>query len=130
MPAANRTVYRDIDYQFSANPMTGDVSVKTNEQAIRQQVLTTIGTQTFERPFNPSFGSNIRQYLFEPIHAITAELIRSEIYQVVTTHVPQARIQKVTIVPNAAQNRYDITVELQPKNLQVFTIDTLLERIR
>ena len=57
--------YKDIDLCFRRNPVTGDIAVKENENAIKQALKNLMLTRPGERPFSPNVGSTIQDLLFE-----------------------------------------------------------------
>ena len=61
----------DIDLDFTRNPITGDVSIKTDGQAVLRSIKNIVNTMFGEKKFDPTFGGNIRQLLFEPIGPTT-----------------------------------------------------------
>ena len=48
-----------------AHPITGDVTTKTDSDAVKRAVKNIVLTNYYERPFKPSLGGNIRGLLFE-----------------------------------------------------------------
>jgi phage baseplate assembly protein W len=58
-------VYADLDLFFRPHPVTGDISLKYDTDAIKRAVRNIVTTNFFERPFKPGFGTNIRNMLFE-----------------------------------------------------------------
>jgi hypothetical protein len=123
--------FRDLDLNFTNHPIRKDVNSFSNEYAIINSVKNLIFTQHYERPFQPSLGSNLRRMLFEPIDAITAAQIEREITEVVRNFEPRADISKVIARPSPDQNRYDVQVEFfLINNPNPVTINFFLERIR
>ena len=62
----------DLDLAFMAKPgslvdgvMKGDVYKKKDTAAVMQSVRRIVLTNFYEKPFNPTFGSNVRSMLFE-----------------------------------------------------------------
>lgn len=123
--------FRDLDLNFTNHPIRKDVNSFSNEYAIINSVKNLIFTQHYERPFQPSLGSNLRRMLFEQIDAITAAQIEREITEVVRNFEPRADISKVIARPSPDQNRYDVQVEFfLINNPNPVTINFFLERIR
>jgi hypothetical protein len=58
-------ISRDLDLNFTANPLTGDINVKSNDDAIKQALKTLLLLSLYEKPFNSDLGPNIRGFLFE-----------------------------------------------------------------
>tara|TARA_R100001509_G_scaffold165745_1_gene149560 strand:- start:22 stop:450 length:429 start_codon:yes stop_codon:yes gene_type:complete len=57
--------HSDLDVDLTRNTFTGDASVKNDLNAIRQSVQNILLTRRGERPFDPTFGSEIENFLFE-----------------------------------------------------------------
>jgi len=57
-------VYKDIDLTFAAKP-SGEIFKKTDAAAVKQAVKNLMLTNHFEKPFQPTFGANLRDLLFE-----------------------------------------------------------------
>ena len=57
--------YKDLDIFFTPHPVTGDITVKTDTDAIRRSVRNIVLTNKYERPFKPNFGGSLRDMLFE-----------------------------------------------------------------
>ena len=46
--------YADIDFRFKPHPVTGDVTIKYDSDAITRAVRNIVLTNFYERPFTPS----------------------------------------------------------------------------
>ena len=57
--------YSDLDVDLARNSFTGDASIKKDLHAIRQSVQNILLTRKGEKPFDPSFGSEIDNFMFE-----------------------------------------------------------------
>ena len=75
---SNMARYTDIDLNFTRNPITGDVSVRNDKEAVSGSIRNIILTMQGEKKFNPNFGGNVRKLLFEPIDPITTLKIEDE----------------------------------------------------
>ena len=62
---AVKITYSDIDVDLARNPYTGDLSVKNDLNAIRQAIQNIVMTRKGERPFQPDFGGELDNFLFE-----------------------------------------------------------------
>jgi len=123
--------YSDFDLDFTAHPVTKDVSKKLNENAITQSIRNLLLTAHYERPFKPELGSNLRKFLFEPIDNVTTVLIQDAISQTLRNYEPRIEIQQVIAAPNFEENRYDITLSFFVRNTtEPLTVTFFLERVR
>lgn len=124
-------VYSDLDLNFTKHPITKDVARKMKENAVIASVKNIIFTGFNERPFNPNFGSGVRDLLFEPLDQITA----SNLYKVISTAIenfePRVAVEAIQIIPNEDENGYEITIRFYLLNsLRPITISTFLDRLR
>ena len=61
---ARKRVYSDIDLTF-AKKLDGDVFKKQNAAAVKQSIKNLLMTNYMEKPFQPFFGGNMSDFLFE-----------------------------------------------------------------
>lgn len=105
-----RDVYKDFDLSFTPHPLTGDIGVKADAGAVQQALRSLILTNFYERPFQPTIGSNVTKLLFEPVDPLTAQDLRQAIYEVVANYEPRVDLQDVVIEDNSSRNSYTITL--------------------
>lgn len=123
--------YTDLDLDFMPNPVTGDILKKTDDQAIAASIANILSTAHYEKLFNPSFGCNIKKYLFEPIDDITTNNIREEIRRSITNFETRVQLLDVIVEPNYDQNGYTISIKFFTRNdPSPVTLTFFLERIR
>jgi len=58
-------VFKDINLSFKRHPVTSDLVVLKNEDAIKRSVKNIVFTILGEKPYDPLFGSVINDSLFE-----------------------------------------------------------------
>ena len=125
------TKYSDFNLDFTAHPVTGDITKKLNENAIAQSIRNLLLTSHYERPFKPQLGSNVKKFLFEPIDNITTSLIQDSIFETLRNYEPRITIQEVVATPNYDDQRYDVSITFFVKNsVEPLTINFFLERVR
>ena len=73
---ATQLSYKDINITFKKHPVTDDVVVSKDASAIKQAIVNLLLTNKGERLMNPTYGSDIRSYLFEPMDYGTANQIK------------------------------------------------------
>ena len=56
--------FKDISASFQINPLTNDLIVIKNTNAIARSIRNLIFTQKGERPFEPNLGSGVYGFLF------------------------------------------------------------------
>jgi len=92
--------FKDISLSFTPHPVTKDLTILKNENAIKKSVRNLVQTIPTERFFNSAIGSEVRDSLFEFVDFGTASVIQNQIQ--ITLENFEPRID-------------DVTVEVQPK---------------
>ena len=87
--AITKHLYSDLDLRFNPNPVTGDVSFSYDDQAVIRSVKNLLSTKPYERPWQPTLGSEIDSLLFEPITPLTGNLLQDEILRTITNFEPK-----------------------------------------
>lgn len=124
-------LYSDIDFTFTRKPVTNDVALSYDAQAVIRSVRNLLQTKHYDRPFNPGLGSNMELMLFEPISTLTASSIESEIRNTIKNYEPRVILKDVQVVPSPDDNAYEATLTFFLENATLpTTITLLLERNR
>ena len=124
-------IYSDIDFTFTKKPVTGDIALSYDTQAVIRSIRNLLLTRNYERPFNPDLGSTLDSLLFEMISPLTAATIEREIQTMVDNYEPRARIDTVTATPLTDQNAYNVSLSFYIENATLpTTVTLLLERNR
>jgi predicted component of type VI protein secretion system len=129
--SSTNRIFRDLDLAFGANPVTGDVNKKYDDNAVKQSIKNLILMRPYESPFHPEVSSQVNNLLFELPTPITAELIKTSIIQVITKFEPRVQQFEVSVTDMTDQNAYSITVQFMIKgSITSTTVNTLLYRSR
>jgi phage baseplate assembly protein W len=108
---ASYEVYSDFTHTFLPHPNTGQVTRRTNIDAVKMAIRNLVLTNKYERLRNPTFGGNIRRYLFEPFIAGTAPEIESNIKSLIETYEPRAKVISVKAIPQEDQNAMIVNIQ-------------------
>ena len=76
MATRNTRQYSDFNLLFSSHPVTGDVTRKNDEEAVKASLRNLISTRHYERPFHPEIGCQIHGLLFENFNPVTAQVMK------------------------------------------------------
>ena len=87
--------FKDISLSFTPHPITKDLPVLRNENAIKKSVRNLIQTIPTERFFNSVLGSEVRDSLFEFVDFGTASVIENQI--LITLENFEPRIDNVDV---------------------------------
>jgi phage baseplate assembly protein W len=123
--------YTDLDLDFIANPITGDVSKKTGPDAVARSIRNLVMTNYYDRPFRSQIGSNAVKMLFENIGPLTSINLEQAISDVVTNFEPRAKLIGVKVKADPDQNGYSAKIAFYVKNRpEPFQTTLFLARIR
>lgn len=130
MATITRT-YSDIDLTFSRQPISGDISLVYDDRAVINSVKNLLLTGFYERPFQPSLGSNLNTMLFENMDPLMESTIVTEIKNVLTNFEPRVRLQSIEVLAYPERNGYQATIEFFiGNNTQISQVSLFLERNR
>ena len=104
--------FTDLDLKFTSNPVTKDVSLKTDSDAIRRAVKNLVLTDNFERPFKPGIGANIRSLLFELQGEDLMEEVADRVQKLLRNFEPRVEDIQVTANENALDSN-DLNTKLK-----------------
>ena len=125
-------VYKDLNLNFTRNPVTGDVATVTDVNAVKRSIRNLLLTNHYERPFHPEIGSDIPALLFENFGPITGNQLSRNIEEMILNFEPRARVETVECFPVPDSNRYDVRVYFYVENLpaELIEFQTILESVR
>lgn len=112
--------YSDLDLNFKPHPLTGDISPKTDVEAVRRAIRMALFLDKFDIPFDRSKKSSLSNFIFEQNTHITEVSLRKSIEWVFKNLEPRANLEKIDIVYDSTNMGYDITVwyTIRSLNLQ------------
>lgn len=103
--------FKDLSFNFSKNPITNDVVILKNEEAIKQSVKNLVLTKIGERPFNPYLGTDTTSYLFELSSAVSANSLIEAIEKVLLENEPRIRLVNISVDVEEDRNDYEVYIE-------------------
>ena len=123
--------FSDLDLNFTAHPVTGDVARLYDENAIKRSVRNLLQTNNFERPFHSEIGSQIRALLFEPASPVLNTMLKRVITDTITTFEPRVVVNSVTVSSNQDNNSLNVTLVFTIVNtVNPVTMNVVLQRTR
>jgi phage baseplate assembly protein W len=126
-----KTVFTDIDLNFDKNPISGDISIKKDDYAIKQALHTLVLTKFYEKPFHPEFGSHVNDILFEPVNFITKERVKDSIINTIENWEYRIKIISVDVNIQEDENSFSVSITYKLNNTSTQTqIDFILYRSR
>lgn len=102
--------FKDISLSFDPHPITKDLPILKNENAIRRAVRNIVETIPTERFFNSLLGSDVRRSLFEFVDFGTASVIQDQIQIAVENFEERVENIIVQVDPIFDENSFNVTV--------------------
>ena len=104
--------YINIDFPFKNSPKGFFLNLNSDEQrAIKADLMHLLLTRKGQRLYNPDFGTNLLQYIFEPNDTTTLTDIKTEVINSVKKYLPKLNVKDITVTPNE-DNEYVATIRL------------------
>ena len=106
--------FKDISLSFKRHPVTNDIGMLKNADAIKRSVRNLVQTIPNERFFNSTIGSDVRNLLFENVPGFidfgTASIIEKQIITTIENYEPRVDNLEVNVDPRPDQNEYEVIV--------------------
>jgi phage baseplate assembly protein W len=125
------TVFQDFKKDLEISPISLDLTVNKNEDAVKESIYNLILTNRGERLMQPDIGGNISAMLFENMTPATFKLIEEQVRTTIDLYEPRATLIDVNVTGNLDAN--NIRVEIiffVSNNEQPVTLSVFLERTR
>lgn len=121
----------DINPNFEKNPLTKDLPLLKNAEAIKFAVKNIVMTTRGDRAFRPYFGSTVIGSLFENFTLATADDIKVAISDALKAYEPRIKLLDVRVRDDIDNNSLDVRIyyriigmPLDPQSLNL-----ILERV-
>ena len=102
--------YQDLDFDFTPNPITGDVAKVKNTTSVKRGIHNILMTENSERLFQPEIGSGLKNLLFEPMTDLTTQLLEDEVRSAIDAWENRAQVISIEVFPEEEYNRYRVAV--------------------
>ena len=102
--------FKDISLSFKAHPVTKDITILKNENAIKRSVRNLVQTIPTERFFNSLLGSDVRSSLFGFVDFGTASVIEKQIRITIENFEPSVDNLRIDVAPRPDDNEFEVTV--------------------
>ena len=103
--------FKDISLSFTKHPVTNDVTVLKNEDAIKKSVINLCRTRINERFFNDLLGTSIEDSLFETNLDDISSFIEREISVLLKNYEP--RITLTNVIAESLVDSYELQIRVE-----------------
>lgn len=105
--------FKDISLSFSRHPVTNDVTVLKNQDAIKKSVVNLCRTKFNERFFNDLIGTSVDNSLFELIDSGIGDVLEREIEALLKNFEPRINLSDINVIANQDSNSLEIKVSYE-----------------
>src|SRR5210317_84833 len=124
-------LYKDLDLDFTRNPVTNDVTKIEDVDAVKRSVKNLVQTNFYERPFHPELGCGVRELLFENFTPLTGIFLRRKIEEVLVNYEPRISLEQIAVDDDPDNNRLVIDIYFYVRGVaDPVSVSTFLQRLR
>lgn len=121
--------YRDINLNFTPNPITGDVGSFVNESAINRSIRNLVLSNVYDRFFEPEKAGSVTGLLFENKTPLTLSILERRIRDVIKNYEPRADLIDV-IAEDTNDNNISVSIKYNTRlSTQPETFELLIRRV-
>ena len=125
------TIYQDFKKNLEKSPISNDLTVNKDEEAVKESIKNLILADRGERLMQPNMGGNIRALLFENITPGILTLIEDQVATTIDLYEPRAELIDVMATSNIDDNTVRVNIVFYITNeQQPISVDVFLERTR
>ena len=103
--------FKDISFSFKRHPVTNDVTVLRNEDAIKKSVQNLVKTRINERFFNDLLGLSVEASLFEVVGSDISSSLTEEIKTLLENFEPRIKVLDIIVNDTQDYNGLYITIK-------------------
>ena len=126
------TIYTDFTASFEKNPISNDVIVKSDVNAVKESIKNILLTDRGSRLLNPYFGCGIRAMLFENKYSPAInQIVEEEVISTINNYEPRAVVESVECISSMDDNIMRIIIYFYVRNVAELQTTTItMERVR
>ena len=124
-------LYSDFHKDLRISPISKDIALLKDEDAVKQSIKNLILTDPGERLMQPLIGGGIRGLLFENITPGVLKIIETKCRDTINIYEPRAEIIEITASSLIDDNKVSVLIKFYIRNVdRPISLDLILERIR
>lgn len=128
----NGYLYKDIDFDLTPSYTENGELFKTDEKtdlkplydtrAVLTALKNVLTTSPGEKLLNPTFGLDLRDYLFEPVTEVRGYFLGEDILFGLPTQEPRVELNEVRVLVNPEEQQYEINLNISIPSLNVYSL--------
>jgi len=123
-------LYKDVAFDLSSDvsfnnqlnkiEYLNDVLPLYDIEAVKNSVKTAFLTAPGQKILNPTYGVDLRQYVFEPVDEFTADIIKDDISVKLPQMEPRTTLVNVEVIGDEDAQTYYIFMQIDVPSLNVY----------
>jgi phage baseplate assembly protein W len=105
--------------QLNKNETLKDVSAIYDVEAVKNSVATAFLTAPGDKILNPTYGVDLRQFLFEPVDDFTLDIIKDHIEVNLPRSEPRIEVVDVEVTGDEDENTININLQINVPSLGI-----------
>jgi len=106
--------------QFNKGSVLKDVQGLFDIPSIKNSIANIFLTSPGQKILNPTFGIDLRRYLFDPVSDFTAFQIKTDITNNLTDQEPRIQLENTAVIPDTDRQEYYITLQINVPSLNMY----------
>ena len=128
---SRQSLFSDFHKDMTQNPISEDLALKRDEEAVKEAIKNLILTDRGERLMQPLVGGNIRATLFENNTPATIKIIQETVKETINFYEPRATLLDVIVQSSLDESTVQVAIYFYINNIeQPITLTVFLERTR
>lgn len=125
------SLFSDFHKDMTQNPLTEDISLKRDEEAVKESIKNLVLTNRGERLMQPLLGGNVQSMLFENNTPATIKLIQEQVKTVISQYEPRATLIDVIVRSSIDESTVEVGIYFYINNvIEPISVTVFLERVR
>jgi phage baseplate assembly protein W len=97
-----------------------DIQASYDEEAVKNSVKNIFLTSPGDKILNPTFGIDLKRFLFEPIDDFISQIIKDEIETKLPIMEPRLVVDDVKVDADEDENQYNIYLKIDVPTLSIY----------
>jgi len=125
------SIYSDFKKDMEKSPVSSDLTVRKDEESVKEAIKNLLLTDRGERLMQPNLGGHLKAMLFENITPGVLKTIEDQVRTTLDIYEPRAELLDVTVSSLVDDNTVRVRVEFMIRNQSnPISVDVFLERTR
>ena len=124
--------FKDISLSFTKHPVTNDLIILKNEDAIKKSVINLVRTRLNERFFNDLLGTSVENSLFELSDSDLFSFLEEEIITLIKNFEPRINLKNILLefIEDSNNLNIKISYDIVGLHFHIQNIEFILQPTR